>query len=368
MKIITPSIFIPITVLSSLQFGTLALSSPAKTAEITKYRLREALSSISGKPTLSPEIIIPQPTDPTALLLQATAINNLSTKLRTTAKANTALVSGKINALKIFCEEQEIARGNFPEPIPVIYCREGENQHEFDEIAEAGASAVISTLLEGKEIKSVDDIASEEKIGASFAAALDCGLQLIPELVLLPGSRWSEDDMTALIEATISKCGEEPAAILISVDTQEDKDMEEDSKNSVDGGELMLPTIPKSLTKKIPILGSVRVLAGDNRMGAAVDEIKNAGFSGAFLRSECAPGYRVNPDLDIVSKFWSAAISSLKSVKSKTFSFKTEVKLDRDLPMEWYKYQKTMIESGSLGTTTNDENPTDSNSGDYRGF
>lgn len=53
-------------------------TSPSELAELARGRLREALRSPAGKLTLSPEIIIPEPNDPTALLLQASEVTKTS--------------------------------------------------------------------------------------------------------------------------------------------------------------------------------------------------------------------------------------------------------------------------------------------------
>ena len=47
-------------------------------SELSRGRLKEALYSPSGKLTFSPEIIIPEPTDPTALLLQSSEVAKMS--------------------------------------------------------------------------------------------------------------------------------------------------------------------------------------------------------------------------------------------------------------------------------------------------
>jgi hypothetical protein len=78
----------------------------------------------------------------------------------------------------------------------------------------------------------------------------------------------------------------------------------------------------------------------------------------------------MNPDLKFVSGFWTAAISDIKSTKSKSFNFRSKINQDfkdRDLPMEWYNYQKNVMDSGALGDSPV---PGDINSanGDYAGF
>ena len=136
------------------QVTSLTTSKSSEAAQLTRSRLSEALSSPSGKLTLSPEIVIPEPASPTAILLQNSAVTQLSESLRTKAKANTAfLQTSSISSLKTFCNEQELARGNFPGPVPVIYCKKETEQDDsqdddndndnLSELAELGVSGVI---------------------------------------------------------------------------------------------------------------------------------------------------------------------------------------------------------------------------------
>jgi hypothetical protein len=45
------------------------------------------------------------------------------------------------------------------------------------------------------------------------------------------------------------------------------------------------------------------------------------------------------------------------------------VKLEKDIPMAWYNYQKDVMESGALGGSGAGADPTlNSDAGDYKGF
>jgi len=348
--------------------AALSMPSPSESAQLAYGRLRESLSSLANKATLSPEIIIPEPTDPTALLLQASEVTTLSNRMRNNAKANAVFISGSVNSIRSFCAEQETARGNFPSPLPVIVCESsygGEESADFADIAEAGASGVLHCLLEGKEISSVEDIKADTKLLSAFESARDNGIQLIPEIVLSREATFDEADVTAFVEAVAEKCGSEPAVVLLTVGTYQN----EDDKEGGVGGEMKLPQVSKTLKKRIPILGSVREVAGGGRIGSSVNNFKECGYTGTILRCECLPGVRMNPDLDFVGGFWSAAIGDLKSLKSKTFNFRSKVSLDKDVPMEWYNYQKDIMDSGALGGPDDaGVTPLDSGNGDYQGF
>ena len=99
----------------------------------------------------------------------------------------------------------------------------------------------------------------------------------------------------------------------------------------------------------------------------------NPAFTESSYDAIASLGYWMNPDLEFVGEFFlgGAAIGDLKSTKSKNFNFRTEVALERDIPMEWYNYQKDVMESGALGGGDAGNNPTDpvdSDSGDYKGY
>lgn len=345
----------------------LSVPSTSEAALLAHSRLRESLSSIANKATLSPEIIIPEPTDPTALLLQASEVTNLSSRMRNIAKANAVFISGSVNSIRSFCAEQETARGNFPSPLPVVFCESsygGEDCADFADIAEAGASGVLYCLLEGKEISSVEDIKADDTLSSAFEDARNNGIQLIPEIVLSRGATFDEADVTEFVETVVDKCGADPVVVLLTIGSYQ-----HDDDSGGEGGEIKLPKVSKALKTRIPILGSVREVAGGGRIGSSVNKFKESGFTGTVLRSECLPGFRMNPDLDLVSGFWSAAIGDLKSLRSKTFNFRSKVSLEKDVPMEWYNYQKDIMESGALGGPDDaGVAPLDSGNGDYQGF
>ena len=79
-------------------------------------------------------------------------------------------------------------------------------------------------------------------------AAVEAGIQPIPEIVVSDATAksWGEDEMEQLV-STLTEClDSEPTAILVTVNPE-----------SEEQEEVSLPKVPKSLTKKLPILGSV---------------------------------------------------------------------------------------------------------------
>jgi len=345
---------------------------------LTRGRTFEALASPSGKLTMSPEIVIPDPSDPTLVLLQTDAIQKLSGRIRTQAKANSAWLSGSLSAITTFCQEQDAARGNFPGPLPVIYCRTstaigGADANLVEDpqaLADAGASGVVIPFLDGTEIESMDQITNSDNEAwvAACQKALACGVQPIPEIVLADAMAkdMSEEDTEKLVMAVASASGTDPVSVLLTMNppvVDDDEDDEEEQERPVS-----LPKVPKKLGKTIPIMGSIRVIAGENRLGIETQRFKDAGFTGVVLRSDCLPGFRMNPDLDIVGMFWSGVIGDLKSTRSKNFQFNSRNNMEKNAGVEWAKYQKSVIDDGALGNPEDAFSMVDSAAGEYKGF
>ncbi len=308
-----------------------------------KYVLQDAFRTLTGKLSHSPEIVLPQPTDPTALLLLSNSITLLSEGLRKKAKASTAWISSSnLENVATFVNEQEDARGNFPGPLSVIYCgpaTSGETAFSADDIAKTGVSGVVLPI-EGV-MNSADDDMSLDKYSEIFQTYISSNLEVIPEVTL--GFDYAPECNVEELVDTITKdlCGsDEPAAILLSVNsgTIEGRRSDEDEDIVVvDDEKISLPSIPKDVNKRVPILGSVNCAA--NIISQCAPKFKSAGFSGTVLRADCVPGgSRINPDLGFVTEFWEYIVSDLKSLRSKSFGFRTKtegLKLKKDLPSEW---------------------------------
>jgi hypothetical protein len=336
-------------------------------AGLTRGRLFEAFSSPSGKLTLAPELIIPEPKDSTAILLQSDAVRTLSTRVRN-CKSNAAILQGSLTALQTFTVEQERARGNFPGPVPAVYVGPAEMELDMEAVAEAGADGVLVAVCKGAAIQSLEDITTSQEWIDACKHAWECGVQPIPEVTVgqALAETWSEDDVTTMVESICSAVGCDPVSILLTVNPITTEQTEA----------VALPKVPKSLGKRVPILGSVRATAGDNRIAIETARFKEYGFTGVLLRSDCVPGFRLQPDLDIVGGFWSACINDLKSTRSKNFSFRSKNNMEENAGEKWMNYQSDIMTSGALG----DENShgggsiddlsdmMDDKSGDYKGF
>jgi hypothetical protein len=327
-------------------------------AEAARSKLAAAFASPSGKLTLSPELVIPEPRDPTSILLLSNAVQTLSERIRL-CKTNAAFLQGSLTALQTFTNEQSTAFGNFPGPVPVIYC---DCSAEFDEVASAGADGVMIPVCgSGVELKSFHEIISSDATWVELCrAAVSAGLQPIPEVTIgqATAASWSEGDVESLIAAVVDAAGMEPVSIVLTVNTVDDDQTEP----------VTIPVIPKAAAKRVPILGSVRAMAGDNRLSEETMRFKDAGYSGTVLRSDCVPGFRLQPNLEIVGKFWQACITDLKSTRSKSFSFRSKNKMNVSTATKWGNYQQSVIESGALGDPDESSSVMDSEAGDYQGF
>lgn len=279
-------------------------------------------------------------------------------------------VEGSVDALTPLGKEQESARGNFPGPVPII-CSLNIDDIDKDRLESLanidGVEGVLVPFCVTKGISSVDSYAEEisgkpltELCGDIWAA----GMQPIPEIIVSKGSEWNDEQVISLIDAVKDTCGGlDPVSIVFT-----SQESEEDSEEAND---LSTPeiTIPTSIKKRLAFVGSIRTTAGEGRMNQAISQLSSCNFSAAFLRADCVPGYRMNPDLNVVGGFWAAALSDLKSLKSKSFSFRSKVKIENDVPMAWYNYQKDVMDSGALGLSGGGPDPTlNTDAGDYKGF
>ena len=349
--------------------------SSSSAADIARSKLSAAWSSPSGKLTHSPELIIPEPRDPTALLLLTNAVQILSGRIRG-CKSNVAFVQGSVMpALQTFCREQATSLGGFPGPVPVVYCgtstgipkKDGGvmSEEELVEIVEAGADGLLIQVCVGNPLQSVSDLTESHGWIEICQRALKAGLQPIPEITLAPETAWTADDVDSMVSSiTEYMGGVEPVALVLTMDAV--AEMDEDA--TVENVPVPIPTVHRQLSKRIPILGSVRVLAGDNRLSEESQRFKEAGFAGTFLRSDCVPGFRLQPDLEIVAKFWEACVSDLKSTRSKSFGFRSKNNMEKSAMTQWSNYQNTIIESGALGDPEDSYSMVNEGAGEYKGF
>jgi hypothetical protein len=340
---------------SCLVNTSFSLSSVADRSQLARSRLQEALSSPSGKLTLSPEIIIPDPTEPTAILLQTSAIQALSETVRS-CKANAAFIDGSTTAVNTFLMEQEKARGSFPGPVPVVYCSSDCTDEELEQLSEAGAAGLSVTMT----LDSFGDYVDICK------RAMDNGLQPIPEVIISQetAESWTEEDVASLVETLTSTFDMEPVSVLLTVEPSSSPSSESSNDEDDDQQQVTLPPVSKELSKKLPILGSVNV---PGEIAAETARFKEAGFTGSVLRASCLPTFRT-PDLEPVARFWGACISDLKSTRSKSFSFRAKNKMEKSVMNEWAKYSQDVVESGAIGDLGADAAEVDSEAGEYKGF
>jgi hypothetical protein len=350
----------------SIFVSSLSSSNSAANLQLKFNKLNAALSSPSGKLTYSPEILIPEPRDATSILLLTNSVQTLSERMRS-CKSNVAFLRGSITALQTFTNEQASALGNFPGPVPAIYCYHC-NSPEINlmDVASAGADGIMMSLLgsDSDEVSSISDIvAKSDNWVDAWKAAVSAGLQPIPELHIGESfaQKLTEEDMNTLLTAFTDKVGIEPAAFVFTMNQRVGDDDEQQPT--------VIPNIPKSFSKRIPIIGSVRANSdGENRLlYEETIRYKDAGYTGTFLRWDCIPGYQLQPNLELVGKFWFACISDLKSTRSKSFSFRSKNQMDVSAATKWGNYQRDVIESGALGDPGETASLNEAE-GDYQGF
>ena len=322
----------------------------------TAFSPQLVFSSPSGKLTYAPELVIPDPKDPTAILLLSNAVQTLSERIRS-AGSNSAFVDGSIAALRTFCNEQAQAEGNFPGPVAVIYCGK---EADYAEIQNAGAQAV---LVEG-EIDCWTGNSGDDAFRQKCQDVTSAGLEPIPEILL--GE--AEVNMDTLLESIEKSMGQKPRALVLSPPAVAFGDEDEDDDNAEVIEPPTLPTISRELTKEVPVLGSIRTVAGEGRLSLECNRFKDAGFNGVLLRSDCVPGFRLQPDLEIVSSFWQAVIADLKSTRSKSFGFRSKNNMDVSAATKWGNYQQNIMDSGALGDPDDNVSMMDAANGDYKGF
>lgn len=266
-----------------------------------------------------------------------------------------------MTALQTFANEQEAARGNFPGPVPLVYCCGNDLTAEtIQGIADAGVDGVTIPVCGGKQVSSPEEIAADTAWQEFCQTALAHGVQPIPEVTLGEETvkAWDSQAMQSLVNTLCAEVEVDPVSMLLTVNAADDEQEEP----------VQLPTIPKELGKRIPILGSVRVIAGENRLGEESQRFKDAGFTGTFLRSDCVPGFRINLNLEAVGLFWSHCINDLKSTKSKAFSFRSKNNMEKNLATKWANYQNSVLQSGALGDPNDSYSIVDDAAGDYKGF
>lgn len=331
----------------------------------TRSRFAQSFESPAGKLAYSPEITIAEPSDPTSILLQNSAVQDLSSKIRA-SKANAAFLRGSITALNTFCKEQESAMGSFPGPVPVVFCL-GNDLDDVDlpTIAECGAHGVMVPVCGGSELENpntLDDSSSTTWIDVS-KSSMEYGVQVIPEIVLAAenAASWNDDSFTALLDKMNSILGEDPVTVVVTVNPPKATD-DDDVEPAA------LPTLSKAVTKRVPITGSLREPAGDNRLSLGSALFKEAGFTSNLLRTDCFPGFDVRLDLGIVGKFWAGCITDLKSTRSKSFSFRSKNNMEKNQLTEWSNYQKSVMDSGALGDPNESYSVVNEAAGEYKGF
>ncbi|GMH63079.1 hypothetical protein TrST_g12371 [Triparma strigata] len=132
---------------------------------------------------------------------------------------------------------------------------------------------------------------------------------------------------------------------------------------------------PTGAYSSIPVIQSTSTIAGSGRLGKTCRVISSRGYPSCLLTHSVSPKSQ-RSELEKLATFWTLALQSLSrktSDKFGGFRSKIAIGLKDDVPMQWYNYQKSIMEDGSLGQSTHGEvggggDPLDTDNGDYMGF
>lgn len=141
-----------------------------------------------------------------------------------------------------------------------------------------------------------------------------------------------------------------------------------------DDDKVVLLEKPKEPFDKIPIIQSTETIAGSGRLGKTCRVISGRGYTSCLLKHEVTPKSQ-RSELSKLSTFWTLALQSLSRKTSENFSgfrSKVAIGLRDDVPMQWFNYQKSIMDDGSLGQSEGggggEGDPLDTEGGDYLGF
>ena len=215
--------------------------------EQRRNRLSQAISSVTKKLTYSPELVLPEPMDWTAIALQTHAITGLSKQLRH-AKANVIVLQASITALQTMTSEQAtVLPGTFPESVPIVYTipssssSDNDNDKENDdndknpkndlfttqwnEISQAGADGVLISVQSSDLLSSSSSESSSESSSSSWIeqcqTAMKCGLQPIPELLINNNNNQDTNDsypspISHCVNEICTALGFDPVAMVVT--------------------------------------------------------------------------------------------------------------------------------------------------------
>jgi hypothetical protein len=305
--------------------------------------------------------------------------------MRQVAKANAVFIqTDDVTDAATFCNEQKNSLGQFPGPVPVVYILHENNDDKDDtiisckSIAQAGVDGILIPM---------------DRWNAQICQqALSSGIEPIPEIPI--DTTTTTENVLESLEQIVSKLsetmGKDPVCLVLTPQQSSTTDPSLQSDTF---------SLPPSLTasrtstsasafprmSSIPLWVSVRVLAGDDRLGQVANLCKTRGLAGCLLRRECLPGgFHTSPNkkststtnrgaaqpnyLDVVRTCWEAILGDLKSTRSKSFSFRSKNNLERSAASKWGSLQRSVLESGALGDPNESVSIVDSDAGDYQGF
>mmetsp|Transcript_18124 Transcript_18124/g.36936 ORF Transcript_18124/g.36936 Transcript_18124/m.36936 type:complete len:371 (-) Transcript_18124:90-1202(-) len=325
-----------------------------------------------GKLSVGLELNPPTPTSATEVILLSGSMAESSRALRVDGKCKWLVVPAKAVVendegwevdIRPFLEEQveNAPPGSIPERTLVFVnledCGGDFWGEKAEELKDAGLTGVVASN-EADVVKAVE--AGVAVVYAVKATEPGDSLDFTPHLSSLPdvsGMPASDYLSGVVIEPS-------PRFEFGAEDRVEDDDASDDANYE------LLPLPPKPFDK-VPVVMSTATIAGSGRLGKSCRLISKAGYPSCLLKHDISPpSQRV--ELSKLSAFWTLALQSLGRKTSSQFGgfrSKIAVGLKDDVPMQWYKYQKQIMEDGALGTKeTADNDPLNTAGGDYKGF
>jgi hypothetical protein len=277
--------------------------------------------------------------------LRVLPIRQMSQDLRL-GVASILAIRGMGDLLAHAAAEQRAAKGEFPGPLPILYVQPvGETADQLDAaaVAAAGASAVL--LQCSAPLPSADALAALDALAAAAAAAKAAGLEVAVEFAVgVDVADWDAAAAAAAFARAEAACGCD-----LLVLTQR--------------GAEVVPLPPAYRGK---VLASLRMPW--SQIDDVCDALRDAGYPGAVLRSECMPMSAAT--VGDWADFWVNLIANARSNKSKSVVMMVAKQQKRDAMRDYVAKVKASGQFGDLkaGASLGGTDAINTANGDYVGF
>lgn len=312
-----------------------------------------------GKTVLGVTYAPPPPTDATQVILQTSDLPKSSHLLRTQGKSKYIVVPGQTVKreegwevdFKGFLNEQATMapRGTLPEATRVFLDVTGDPTLWDDKVPDLASAGLTGVLVDNP---------------AELAKAADLGLAAMYRL-----NDHNHADGIDVSKHLSDLPSTSTSAIALVVLPGYDEDFYQDAEESASSPPPPILKKPKAEHSEIPCCIELGVPAGEGLLQSASRKLGSMGYDSILMLPSVVPP-TVPPTASGLASFWCSALAALSSPRSQAFGgFRSKVSLEKDVPMEWMKYQKDIMASGALGKVGAKENDdVDTLRGDYQGF